>query len=126
MNEQFIFIGGVFNIGFGIFHLLFWKIFKWKTDLKSLSFINRNVIQVLNLCLTFVFFLFAYLSIFHSSEMIRTNLGSTLIWGISIFWFLRAIEQVLFFTLRKPISWVLFVLFLIGGILYGVPAIKFV
>jgi len=126
MNEQLLFTGGIFNLGFGIFHLFFWKLFDWKNDLASLSFINRNVMQVLNLCLAFVFFVFAYISVFHSSEMLTTGLGSALIFAISIFWFLRAIEQIIFFTLRKPISWILFILFLLGGASYGALAIKFV
>lgn len=125
MNEQLIFIGGVFNFGFAVFHLLFWKLFDWKTELASLNFINRNVMQIMNLCLTLVFFIFAYISIFHTSELLSTGLGFTLILSISIFWFLRAIEQVIFFRLSKPISWVLFILFLIGGLLYGVPALNF-
>jgi len=126
MNEQLLFTGGIFNLGFGIFHLFFWKLFDWKNDLASLSFINRNVMQVLNLCLAFVFFVFAYISVFHSSEMLTTGLGSALIFAISIFWFLRAIEQIIFFTLRKPISWILFILFPLGGASYGALAIKFV
>ena len=76
-----IMIGGVYNLGFAIFHLMFWRIFRWKKDLSRLTFINRSVMQILNLCLTFVFLLVAYISFFNTSELIQTNLGKALLVG---------------------------------------------
>ncbi len=66
--------------------------------------------QVLNLCLTFVFVIFAYVSIAHAGEMTSTPLGRSLLLLISLFWYLRAAEQIWFFGLRKPLS-ILFLLF---------------
>ncbi len=123
MNETFIIAGGIFNIAFVIFHIFFWRLFDWKNDLVSLSFINRNVMQVLNLSLTFVFLIFAYLSLFHTHELLSTDLGRSVLILISIFWFFRAIEQVVFFTLKKRLSLLLFMIFILGGFLYGVPVV---
>lgn len=111
-------IGGVFNLWFAVFHLLFWKLFDWKEDLASLTNINRAVMQILNLCLVFVFLLFAFISLFHSTELLTSNLGKTLLTGIAIFWFLRMIEQIIFFGLRNKLSIAFTAMFLFGGLLY--------
>ena len=118
-----IMIGGVYNLGFAIFHLMFWRIFRWKKDLSRLTFINRSVMQILNLCLTFVFLLMAYISFFNTSELIQTNLGKTLLVGFSLFWFLRMIEQIIFFGIRNLISIALTLVFLFGCVIYLIPLI---
>jgi len=122
--EAVLFVGGIYNIVLIIFHLLFWKLFKWKKDLASLTFINRAVMQVLNLSLTFVFLIFAYISLFHAQDLISTNLGNTLLLLISIFWLLRAVEQIIFFGLKSVISSMFFLFFLLGTIIYLYPYLK--
>ncbi len=118
--EVLVVAGGVLTAAFAVFHLFFWKLFRWKTDLATLSSVTRAIVQILNLCLTFVFVVFAYLSLVHRSELLTTELGRSLLFLIAVFWYLRAIEQVVFFGLRKPVSILLFVLFLVGGSLYAV------
>jgi hypothetical protein len=119
--ETLVVAGGVFSAAFAVFHLFFWKLFRWKTDLATLTSLNRAIVQILNLCLTFVFVVFAYLSLMHSVELLATKLGNSLLFLIAVFWYLRAVEQVLFFGLRRPLSIMFFVLFLVGGSLYAVP-----
>jgi hypothetical protein len=114
-------LGGLFNLAFVIFHALFWKIFDWKHDLRSVSFLNRQIMQVLNLCLMFSLLIFAYISFFHSRELTSTALGHALLLLISVFWLLRAVEQAVFFRLKRSLSVAFFVLFLIGSGLYAYP-----
>jgi hypothetical protein len=83
-------VGGYASLGWLIFHLAFWRLFDWNAELRRLSFVNRSVMQVLNLCLSFVFLLFAVLSLRHTNER-------TLLAGIGVFWLLRLVEQPLFF-----------------------------
>ena len=52
-----IFICGIHSIAFAIFHVLFWKLFNWKTDLKKITYTNRPIIQILNIRAIY-FFLF--------------------------------------------------------------------
>lgn len=119
MSESLLLIGGVYNLLFAIFHLLFWRIFDWKQDLASLTSINRAIMQVLNLCLTFVFIIFGVLSLMYPAQMVETELGRTLTGMIAIFWLLRAVEQAVFFKLKNWISWVFLFIFLGGAGLYG-------
>jgi len=137
MNESLVVFGGFFHLGFVVFHLFFWRIFKWKParrseyfsileggkDLASLSYINRAVMQILNLCLTFVFLAAGFISIFYAHDLVSTNLGKILIISISLFWLIRFIEQIIFFGLRKKLSVILSVLFALGSIVYIVPII---
>lgn len=122
-SDTLIILGGIFNLLIAIFHLSFWRIFNWNQDLKSLRFVNRAVMQILNLCLTFVFFIFAYLSFTYTYDLLITRLGHSILISISVFWFLRAFMQVVFFGLKNRISVLFFVLFLIGGIIYIYPMI---
>jgi hypothetical protein len=102
---------------------MFWRLFRWKEDLASLTRINRAIVQVMNLCLTFVFLAFAYISLFHTTELLSTSLGKTLLFMIFIFWMLRAIEQIVFFGLRKKQSVTLLIIFVFGGLIYLLPVL---
>ena len=123
LSETLIWIGGIYNLGFVIFHLLFWRLFRWKEDLTSLTAINRSIMQILNLCLTFMFLLMAYVSIIHSAEMVVAPLGKTLSVAFALFWFLRMVEQVVFFGIKNRVSLLLTVAFLVGSIIYLLPVL---
>ena len=117
--EALILAGGVFHVVFAVFHLFFWKLFRWRSELAKLTSLNRAIVQVLNLCLTFVFVVFAYVSLVHTSELLSTALGRSLTVLIAASWYLRALEQIVFFGLRRPLSVVFFLVFLVGGTLYA-------
>jgi hypothetical protein len=117
-------IGGLFNLVLALFHLMFWQLFNWREDLRSLSFLNRGIMQVLNLTLTFVFIMFAYLSLVHTYELYLTTLGRSLLLSISVLFMLRALMQVVYFRLTHWLSTVFLLLFIAGGLLYGIPAVS--
>ena len=117
-NETILYIGGIYNIAFIIFHLFFWKIFKWEKDLKRLSFTNGNILQILNLSLTFCFVIFAYLSFLYNHELISTPLGNIILKLIAFFWFFRALQQIYFFGIKNVISFLFVIGFLLGAVIY--------
>lgn len=123
MNKNLMIIGGIFHLGFAVFHLFFWRLFDWKKDLASITFINRAVMQILNLCLSFVFVAVAFISFFYSTELIATKLGQVICVLISIFWLLRTVEQIIFFGLKKRLSVILTILFIAEFIIYLIPAL---
>eukprot|EP01133_Synstelium_polycarpum_P016584 gene16584-19702_t len=47
-------LGGAYAFSFAVFHTLFWHLFKWKSELKKLSYANRAIMQILNLRLIYV------------------------------------------------------------------------
>jgi hypothetical protein len=121
MKETLLFIGGLYNLAFAIFHILFWKIFRWKRSLRRLLPQDRAIMQVMNIRLIYIFFVFAYISIFHQECLISTQLGNVIIIVISLFWFMRAIEQIIFFSLKNFISIVFIIISLIGATIYIIP-----
>ena len=118
-KDILVFMGGAFNLGFALFHLGFWRLFHWKKDLALLTPLNRAVMQILNLCLTFVLFVMAYVSFFHVTEMQATSLGRTLLLAFSLFWFLRMVEQIAFFRERSRLSLAFTFIFLLGSVIYA-------
>ncbi len=121
LSATFLFAGGIFHLALAVFHLFFWRIFHWKEDLASLTRVNRAIVQILNLCLTFVFFAAAYISFFHAAELLSAPLGRTILASIALFWILRLILQVVFFGARHRLSILFIVIFLIGIVLYLIP-----
>ena len=123
--EILIKAGGVYCVVLVIFHLFFRKIFNWDGELIKLNRLNRALIPVLNLSLTFAFIVFAYVSFVHTEELLTTPLGRSLLLLISLFWLFRAIQQIVFFKLEHRLSWAFFVYFLTGSVLYGLPLVPY-
>jgi len=123
MDEILIIAGGIYTISLIVFHLFFWRIFKWPETLKSLNYVNKATIQVLNISITFIFFIITYVSFAHTQELLHTQLGNSLLVLISSFWLFRAAQQVYFYKLNHKASIGLTVFFLTGAFLYGLPVI---
>lgn len=123
MNELLIKLGGIYTIGLIIFHVLFWRLFAWPASLASLNHVNRATMQVLNISITLIFCIVAYVSFVHTAELLHTALGNTLLVLISWLWLIRAVLQVVFYKLQHIASVGLTLYFLLGACLYGLPVI---
>jgi len=99
-----LYLGGALNLGLIVFHGLFWRLFRWRDELARLSGLNRNVMQIMNLCLMVLFAVLAYLSFAHAPALLASPLGHAVLAGFAVFWILRAAEQVWFFGLKAPLS----------------------
>ena len=118
--KTLIYIGGFYCIAFAVFHLAFWRLFDWRRELPKLKAVNRGVMQVLNLRLTYVFFVFAFLCFFLPQDLLTTRLGRVLLGAVSLFCLMRAIEQPVFWKFDK-ISAAFFVVLLAGAVIFAVP-----
>lgn len=114
-------VGGAYCVALIVFHAFFWKIFNWAEELKKLNDLNRAIMQVLNISLTFLFAIIAYISFRHADELLTTALGHTLLGAIAMLWLFRAAQQVVFFKLKHWVSWAFLLFFLAGGAIYGIP-----
>ena len=121
--KTLIIIGGFYCLAFAIFHLAFWRLFDWKNELPKLNRVNRGVMQVLNLRLTYVFLIFAAVSIFFNEGLLASVLGKTILGAISLFWLMRAIEQPIFWKFGDAVSVLFFVVFLGGAAIYFLPLV---
>jgi hypothetical protein len=124
MNDAVYYICGIFNFGFALFHVFFWQIFSWKTGLRSLTPVNRGIMQIMNVCLIYIFACFGTCAVYYSSDLLESGPGRALLLAISIFWFMRGFGQIIFFDWKKTISKIFFVIFLAGGVLHLYPLIS--
>lgn len=118
-----LYICGIYNLAFAIFHIFFWKIFKWNDDLRKISIGNRAIIQILNIRLIYMFFLMAFVYIFYPDQLIETKIGFVLLIGFLGFWIGRTIEQFIFLRVKSKMVTILTVVFFIGVIIHLLPIV---
>ncbi len=112
---------GLYNIGFAIFHISFWKIFHWDSDLKKLSFANKAIIQILNVHMIYYFLFVAFICFAFQTELLTTKFGNIILIGNSLFWLLRTIQQFIFLRANHIKIHILTIIFVIGTILFAIP-----
>lgn len=84
---------GILYIALAALHMLFPKYFNWIEELKPLSMINRQMMQVHTFFIGLTVLGMGLLNIFCSEDLIGTKLGRTLCFGLFVFWELRLAFQ---------------------------------
>jgi hypothetical protein len=93
MIQLHIEIIGWLLIFLALVHIIFPKYFKWKTELASLSLINREMMQVHTFFIALTVLGMGVLCISSASELVATPLGKKLLLGLAIFWSIRMLMQ---------------------------------
>ena len=119
--DVILFLCGVYNLGFALFHMLFWRLFKWDSELKKISFVNSRIMQILNIQIIFYFLFVAFLFFVFPSEIASTTLGKYFLKGTSLFWVIRTFQQFMFFKTNNLKINTLTIIFIIGAILFALP-----
>jgi hypothetical protein len=110
---------GVFYAALAVFHLAFWRVFRWDTELTRLGSVNRGIMQVLNLCLTYLFAVAAVGFIAWPAALAASAVGRFLLAALTVFWLLRVLYQPWFFGLGHRFSKWLFMIFIVGLLLHA-------
>ena len=84
---------GILLIALAFIHLIFPKYFDWKNDLKGLSLINRQIIQVHTFFIALTVLMMGVLCLTSATELISTKLGHHISIGLAIFWSIRLVIQ---------------------------------
>ncbi len=92
MEQQFNFVG-ILLILLAIVHMVFPRYFKWKSELSSISHINRQMMYVHTFFIALVVFLIGLLCLTSATALVATPLGKTVSLGIGIFWTARLFTQ---------------------------------
>ena len=121
MNMILLRIGGAINLLFVLFHLAMVK--PIGVALASLSPDIRATISTLNIQVAFTLVIFAYFAIFRWRDLLTSRLGNIMAIAISLFWFLRGVNQIVFYGLTAA-SMPLFGLCLVFGLLYLIPVLR--
>lgn len=116
MKAQFwIYAAAGFNVALALFHVSFWRVFRWREELPKLHPANRGVMQVLNIMLTLVFLFMAALQAIWAHELPATKLGQMLLVGMTGFWAVRTFLQFLYWReLPAKVNWAFGALFVVG------------
>lgn len=124
MKSQFwMYAAAGYNVALAVFHLGFWRLFRWREELPKLHPVNRGVLQVLNIMMTFIFLLVAGVEVLRPAEMTGTALGRTLLAGIMLLWIVRAGLQPVFWpSTSRTVNGAFVFLFLAGA---GLHALAF-
>jgi len=121
MGKILLIIGAIYHFAFAYYHTTFWKQFDWNTKLKKSGQINNAITRVMNLCLIYIFVIIGVMSLLFANDLLMMRLGKFILAAISGFWFIRSVEQIIYFKLEHHISRALFFVFLAGGIIYLLP-----
>lgn len=114
---------GIYNLLFALFHISFWKIFKWKQDLKNNTIGNRAIMQILNIRLIYIFLLMSFIYFFYQKQLIETEIGFVLLLGFLGFWIGRTIEQFIFLRVESKMVRILTIVFFVGIIIHLLPIV---
>jgi hypothetical protein len=117
--EQLIVAGAVYHLCLVVFHVLFWKIFRWRAALRKVDVVNAGVMQVMNVQLIGLFTAVAVVEFGWPRELLATGVGRAGLWAVFGFWALRAANQFVFFSRRHPASWAAFAVFLFGATIHA-------
>ena len=123
-DEALLRIGAWYHLAFAVFHVAFWRLFRWKTELAKLEPLNRAVMQILNLRIIYLALVFAWLSWFFTDDLLSTRLGRAMTGAIALFWAMRAVEQLIFFGVRSKRSNLFVAIFAAGAALYAIPLLR--
>ena len=120
MNPQAcIYAAAGYNVALALFHVGFWRLFRWQEELPKLHPVNRAVMQVMNVMLICVFLAMAAVQVRFAPELTSTALGRTVLGGMAAFWLVRAVLQPVFFRSSPAVRWGFSVIFLLGAGLHA-------
>jgi hypothetical protein len=121
--KYIIHLAGYYCIGLAIFHILFWKLFDWKNELKKISFANKAILQIANIQLIFFFLFVSLVCFLFPNDLYETALGKFFLLGISFFWLVRTVQQFIFLRINHWVVNILTIIFLLGVLLFALPLI---
>ena len=84
---------GFILIILAIVHGVFPRHFNWQKELSSLSLVNKQMMYVHTFFIALVVFLMGVLCLNSPKELIETNLGKRVCFGLGVFWTIRLIIQ---------------------------------
>ncbi len=84
---------GCFLIALALLHIVFPKYFNWKEELKSLTLINKQMMEIHTFFIAVTVLLMGLLCLTSSTELVNTSLGRRISLGFGIFWGIRLVIQ---------------------------------
>lgn len=92
MESNFKIIGFLLML-LAMVHIIFPKYFNWKVDLQPLQLINRSMLKVHTFFIALTVFLMGILCFTSSEDLLQSELGKRICFGLGIFWLIRLFFQ---------------------------------
>ena len=124
MNDPILMACAAHSLALALFHIGFWKIFRWPRTLQQTTLPNRAILQIANIQLIWLFLTVAALCLLYPSELRDTQLGRAVLIGMSGFWVVRLIQQFVFLRVNHPLVHALSVVFALGAALFAWPLFR--
>lgn len=97
MNTALQLTGSIFVL-LALMHVIFPKYFNWKEDLSKLNLINKQMMEVHTFFIALTVLLMGLLCLFFASELHSTSIGKAIAAALSVFWFLRLLIQLFWYS----------------------------
>ena len=91
-------ITGLLLMLLALIHFVFPGYFKWKTELNTVSHINRQMMYVHTFFIALIVFLIGVLCLTSAIELTTTSFGKKISFGLGLFWTIRLIFQFLVYS----------------------------
>jgi hypothetical protein len=121
-SASLVHVAGWLNLVAAVFHLGFWRLFRWPRSLGDLNPVNRGTLYTMNWALTYFFGLVATVFLCAKLDAVRDSTIVWLLFGMSGFFLLRALVHPYYFRLRHPLSLLVFVYSLLASVVHFVAA----
>lgn len=109
---------GLIDLGFAVFHLMFWKLLGWPASLEASGRMNSAVARTLNLVLIYVFVVYGAALVWLGGEASPLLLAA----GAG-FWLLRAILQPVMFEMKTSLSGKLLGGFVVAAVFHALAVV---
>lgn len=91
-------ITGFLLMALAVVHIIFPGYFNWKEELKPMSLINRQMMQVHTFFVALTVFMMGLLCVIATTDLIETRLGKIISLGLGIFWGFRLFFQLFVYS----------------------------
>jgi hypothetical protein len=124
-NTTLVKIAGGFSFFFFLFHVPFYWMLDWEHTLSCLSRDNWAIVMCFNIISIVLLFLFGFVSMFQTKDIVNTRLGRSFLVYASWFYLFRIIAEFIFFQEpNKVFSAIIILLCSVPGIFYAIPLFR--
>jgi hypothetical protein len=120
MTSSLLLAAAIYSFALAVFHLMFWRLFRWPASLAGSGSLNVSVTQTLNIMLTFGVLMYSAALCWGALHPERTA------WALpaagALFLAVRVVVHPLQFSMRERASQAITVVFALGAIIHAAAA----
>jgi nitrate reductase gamma subunit len=121
LNQALVVTGGIILILLGLFHVSFFWIPEWETELSKANPEMNSLVQMLNLGVVSLLLLLGIILLWFRTEVLTTSLGKGLLLTVALFLLVRLIGDFVF----PGGSGMMKVILFLCVVIYVIPALQY-